>query len=337
MQQFMLNLFKFELIFVKAFSGNFTHTANIDERLKFLEFILVESENEVKVGEEGITELWKIFMENNSFTFESVQFLKWLSKSQEENRKMSGSGSGHYQYQQPYPSTNHFLTFDEQVFFFKRVLTSNKNYANKNGVELSFFKSFAKYFKIINEHHKLVQVRRGRVRVLQFNNLFGTSLLWDLVSTCANDKCREYYAVLLVDLHLNLGKSLLPERKTIWQLFFKTSFQLLQEAEAKNSEHVIQAIVELISLFLDRFDGTRFEMDDDLPFQHTFPINIILKPENVSRKIEISFFNTVGNFRLAIANAFNIHISQFQLLTKHAKFQPEDDDTAMKEFGTGLK
>jgi hypothetical protein len=115
-------------------------------------------------------------------------------------------------------------------------------------------------------------------------------------------------------------------------------------AEQAGSIEAKKGVVDILSLYIDRFEGIR-PLDPEHPLAVKFPnvksMNIdarSLMPGHNSQKghiIQVTLWQTVGLLRKKVAEAYNLQINEFKLLLKGAVADPEEDHKHMKDFVAG--
>ena len=80
----------------------------IQNQLNFLEFLIIQSDSNVKIGIKNIDTLWQYFVHQPNFSYEQNLFLKWINHHRENQ----------------YDKRNEYFLFDdeERKYFFTKIL-----------------------------------------------------------------------------------------------------------------------------------------------------------------------------------------------------------------------
>ena len=113
--------------------------------------------------------------------------------------------------------------------------------------------------------------------------------------------------------------------------------QTTMASEEPSSVNDKKAVMQLLALFLDRYEGIRVLKAEQSYARLTnlkpHEIDVIdgMDPQN-SIRIQISMFQTLGHLRAKIARALGYQINEFNLLIRQQVVNPDvDDDTYIKD------
>jgi len=196
--------------------------------------------------------------------------------------------------------------------------------------------------------------------VIDFEKLVGKEALWKMALFSKNEKAKELSQELLVSLHLRFDNTTASkeQKEAVIVSFVQNCMvlltrgsdaeasQLIETGAAAAAGHTVsdedkKSVTQLLSLFLDRYEGIKVlkpelvslaRMSSIKPFE----VDIInnMDPENRTiQRILISYFQTIGHLREKIAREFGLQINDFNLMIKQNFVDPDiDDDRYLKDI-----
>ena len=98
------------------------------------------------------------------------------------------------------------------------------------------------------------------MRVYSFEGIVGIEPLWEICILSTNQKAMEESMELLVNLHLKFDNGItIEEQKEVWKKFIDHCMNILAQeaANINNNQLKITALLKLIILFLDKYEGKK--------------------------------------------------------------------------------
>ena len=246
------------------FMGRYKHSQNLMTRLNFLKFILHLGGIAMKFTNENILKLWNIFTIDCSLENDTQEFLKWLSIERENT-----------------PDLLPISIFgkEENVYLFK-IISQSREFLAKN-LGISFYKCFAKHFKLINLEDNVVEIKRGRVKAINIGMIIGLDDLWENVGYNHQDQTRVKFCELLIDLYLNVSEILQPRKSEICKTFVDRCMSIIMNADYEKEQIKIANIVKLLILFIDIMDGKKYNSNEvSTQHQNLYTIMANMKSSN---------------------------------------------------------
>ncbi|CDW78729.1 UNKNOWN [Stylonychia lemnae] len=294
------------------FVGKHAHDNILNQLLKFLESLIIESNLDVTIGPENINTLWEIFVQQPNFSSDQNLFLKWINLQRQHDQ---------------------FIFNDEERKYLFTKILCNPTYVNK--MSYGQVKCFQKYFKIINSQEENMEIQRKRMRVINHDKLIGLDTLWRMAVESENEKSKEESMDLLVELHLKFDQSLsIPEQHKVWLGFINKCVKNLDSAD----DNLVANTIQLLSRFIDKYEGKRPLKPDVIQpqYQNFTPCTVTVqnRVDSTRKQVQIGYFQTMGHLRQKIADAFDLQINEFTMSLRNSFVdQDEDDNKLVKEFG----
>lgn len=101
---------------------------------------------------------------------------------------------------------------------------------------------------------------KKKIKVLKFDDLLGMETLWKIALHSPHEKVKEVVHELLVDLHLKFDHNnvTLEHKAVVINRFIEQCMLELEATESfSESQNGGKGAIQLISLFLDRYEGKR--------------------------------------------------------------------------------
>ena len=233
-----------------VFSGKLNHAYNLEERLVFLQAIFKISEYDMKMTEEIITKLCKLYIENPACEFDTKAFLTKLSPV---HRTLIS-----------------ILPAKEQQFLFDIIFKERPKL--QNNFPLHFYYSFGTLWNSFNLAAKSIEISNNYIRILEFNNIFGLDQLWDCVRYAEHPDSRERFTKLLIDIYKNFSDDIpLNKKEEIMHNFVDRCFKNIIKEE---NNLVISNILNLLSMMFDSFNGHKYDTTEESLNQHVLEISM---------------------------------------------------------------
>jgi len=183
------------------FAGSYTHAKTLESLLEFIEYLVLQSQNDstkpnefVSIGVANIENLWSLFVSGPNFNSDQNMFLAWINK-----QRLQQVQSQQNNYYQLVTKEQNIFTEEEKKFLFTNILC---NPADVRNMPVSLVKVFYKYFKSINKAENNLNALKKKMKILRFDQLLGMDTLWSIALHAGSEKVKEVVHELLVDLHL---------------------------------------------------------------------------------------------------------------------------------------
>lgn len=222
------------------FEGKSKHSLNLVGRFRILETILQNGGESVKIGNERLLQLWKIYVTECKVSYDTKEFLNWISQEKEQSSNIIP-----YNIFQP----------EENAYLFQLVCQSRNILSDK--LLSYYFKCFAKQFKLVNLTRGSIEIKRGKIKVLNFDQVFGIDELWENAIFC-NDHIRNKFCDLLIDAYNNISVTSYAKRIEIWKIFVNRCMASIINANPEKDQIQITNQIKLLILFLEVIDGKKF-------------------------------------------------------------------------------
>ena len=242
----------------RVFAGKYSHSQNLDIRFKFLEFILSQGSEDIKMGKENLQKLWDLFVTDSPALSDTKQFFRWISAEKE-------SGASVVPVSQ--------FTAEENVKLFETICKARELLAEKLG--LVYYKCFAKHFKLVNMQNSALTIVRTKFNIKDYDRLQGLDALWENVSQSAEDQLRIKFSELLIDVYIYFAEGLKEKQPAICGAFLS---RCMKEIMSSDSELVVGNLVKLMLLFIETIDGTKYTEPDTHAAVSKFSLTLIHKP-----------------------------------------------------------
>ncbi|OWF40886.1 probable ubiquitin carboxyl-terminal hydrolase FAF-X isoform X2 [Mizuhopecten yessoensis] len=180
--------------------GRFNHILQIQERLRFLRFLL--KDGQLWLCESQARQIWQCLAENAIYTTDRESCFKWFAKLMGEE-----------------PDLDPEITRD---FFEQNILQLDPSLLTENGMNC-----FERFFKNVNvKESKLIAKRRGG-HMMDDMELIGLDYMWRVV-LLSPDEVSNKAITLLKDIFTNLGPRLLQNQVEIHEDFIQSCIDRLK-------------------------------------------------------------------------------------------------------------
>ena len=310
--------------------GKYKHSASLELRFRFVEYLRRFGGDEAKFGKENLTKLWNLFVDGCGSEYDTRQFLKWLSNDKDAT---------------PAQGPTAVFSADENLVLFDTIAKARAKLGNK--LDLSYYKCFANFFKLINIAANSLDIsKKGRVRVLKFASLIGVDAVWENVCLCSQEASRVKFCELLIEIYTSLDESLQDQKTKLMESFIDRCMQSIRvgKSEGEQNDLTIANVVKLLQQLFDMLDGKKYDEGDD-PSLRKFEVVLVLKPGTLTRFLKIHSIGPdmkavqadidvlLGQVRRMAAITFHIPFNAVQLFTAARTLDPEDDDLKLRNIG----
>ncbi|XP_025080256.1 LOW QUALITY PROTEIN: probable ubiquitin carboxyl-terminal hydrolase FAF-X [Pomacea canaliculata] len=209
--------------------GRFHHIAQVQERLRFLRFLL--KDGQLWLCEPQARQIWHSLAENAIYISDREACFKWFAKLMGEE-----------------PDLDPDITRD---FFERNILQLDPSLLTENGINC-----FERFFKQVNlKENKLIAKRRGGY-LMDDMELVGLDYLWRVV-LLAPDEVAEKAVILLKDIFTNLGPRLQQNQVEIHEDFIGSCIDRLKalfdtvsvlEKDHESTSRVMQETIRMVRI-----------------------------------------------------------------------------------------
>jgi len=215
---------------------------------------------------------------------------------------------------------------------FQKIMC-NKNELDCTKLGIEGFRSFRMLFLNVNSEHRHIDhnPKTGSFEVLDlvhFQKLLGTSTLWSIAIQSLDPNVASEARNFLVDIHL---KSQVEDKhkRVFVESFLKRveeiSQQLNETIESDHQKYIGMRLnwITLIRTYLHRFDYMHIPLEDIKKYdeKNNIEITIQLDPDNVTHKVLVNTQQQIWQIVVQISRAFNLKISEFEIMTKKGSLQ----------------
>ena len=245
-----------------CFDGKYNHLKNLEERFKFIDFLLIQEYKDFCFKNKDIEKLWLLYVINCNCVHDTTFFLKWLSLEKETIFSNLGK--------------------EKSSYLFGIICKSRGQLGSR--FNKLFFQCFAKFFKIVNFDCGAIDIRRGHIKVKNYELLQGVDSLWENVINTTADTSRDKFSELLVEVYHNISETIQNKMVEIWKTFIDKCMKLIMSADVEKDDTAIANLVRLLLLYIEITEGKKYqEIDETGPFAgHKFALTAILKPGNLT-------------------------------------------------------
>ena len=185
-------------------NGRFSHIQQVDTRLDFLTFWL--NNGQILLEGSEAEKVWKTLYVGALYPSDKEACLKWFSGLMGEAEKGVGT----------LLDSEHHLDF----------LTNKVLQIDPKNLTESGFECFERFFFAVNIEEKKMILKLGYCATEDLQ-LVGLEYVWRVMTTSPTITANKA-AVLLAEIHANLGPTLLPSRDSIQENFFDSCFKQLK-------------------------------------------------------------------------------------------------------------
>ena len=240
-------------------ASRYSYSSNIQKRFEFLSYLVHNSDFALTISLDNLSHLWNLF--TNSSHEDQQLFFKWLCKKQSHNSL------------KPYVLDPDLLDTAFTDFI------CNIEKLPPNQFTKAAFKCFTVFFEYLNTESKnIIGTVRGRFKRMS-ENIQGIDALWEIALKAEDETVQSRARALLIELQISLSSRL--NRQQIWLSFISSTFDRLAYAQDNN---LVNALLEVIRLLLDRFEGKGAPPFTPVQFGQYIPVNIIINKTDTNEQ-----------------------------------------------------
>ena len=329
----------------ESFVGKFSHKMNIMERLQALKYFSAHQYlKNNHLSTDHVRCLWKVFVLEPNFIFETKTFLALISKL--------------YMVQKRGPS---LLVAAKDVSEVLLDILCNEEVFEISNLTLEKFSCLEFFFLCVNIYEAKVmpeQKEEDNIKIIinskyiktSQENLTGLDFLWKCLIGCPEGILIDRVSEFLVDLYTRLDNDLKQKSQEIYQNLIKSIMGALEQMLEQNNVQAIERYIQLLAKFLDRLDNKKtIEYYRSLPplvtaantnattTATTTPINasnyqqmmkvhiaVDFQPYNIPKLFDFLKKDRVGTVKETLARAFEVDSDDFDLVVDDVVITEED-------------
>ena len=308
------------------FDGRYFHGINIANRLRLLEEVVQNGGNNVKIGNERLLKLWKLYVTDCKISYDTKEFLKFIYGE-------TGHPSN--------PLPENIFQPSENLYLFDLICKSRDQICEKQPIQ--YYKCFAKQFKLVNLEKGAISLKYGKIRVLNFENIYGMDELWDN-AIFSIETIRVNFCYLLIYVIINLYGVSYPKKIEVCQTALNKCITRIINADPEKEQNQITNLVKFLVLFMEVIEGRKFSSYNEHINSHTvtYAITVTLKTSifisfyfilaNLSKKLQVTSDVTLGKIRKFIADTFHLPFLGFQMNSSQKVYDIEEDDIQLNDL-----
>jgi ubiquitin carboxyl-terminal hydrolase 9/24 len=282
--------------------GRHTHRQQITGRLKFLEYLLMNSKGAVKFDLEDFRAFWVLFHEHSVTLKDPRCFLRWLFKGRDQRLLYSA---------------RLLLEIFEEFF----VSEGNLPAAS---ISLAGFMCFERHFLAANSFARKLDLKGNFVKSRVSSDLKGYPRLLQIAMSAQNEAVAKSAVRLIVCLHKRLSGGL--DKPAIWNKLIEDCLGYLTSTEDLT---VTRALRLMLSLIDEGTEGVQ------LP-----PTTVLYVSSSLDRdykKLPINLQETIGVLRRRVSELYKKPLSCVRVSISGVKYDETDDDqklSSLRAFNT---
>jgi len=319
----------------ESFVGKFSHRKNIFERLYALRDFVLYIYPDDPLDTEQVRQLWKVFVLEPNFAFETNEFLRLISTVYTVNRKMV------------------LLVKLEDLKSFLFEILCNEDMLLIDQLTVDKFTCLEFFFICVNMNERRVAIDQKDVKAdVAINShqievinqdLFGLAFLWKCLERCPDSFLVDQFTSLLVNIYTRLHQSLLPKAHEIHQKLVMDLIESIQGFLDQRNVRGIERFIQFLGKLFDRLDGRR---ENSFPrsaihaghYQsqmHKVTIEAQYDPYGVRRKLDFLKKERVGVVKETLARHFEVDSGDFDLFIDDAMMLEDDLYKELKDVYNG--
>ena len=298
----------------ESFVGKFSHEKNIFERLDSLRYFTTHPYLTTTLSIDQVKQLWRIFVQEANFSFETSLFLQFFSQI----------------YTVPKKGSILLVSLDN----IKEVLLGilyNKEFLDIKDLTLEKFNCLEFYFLCANmkdekitfsqvEESKNPQISSMNL-ITKDKNLIGLSYLWDCFIKCSDKDIVEKFTQLLVNIYTRLSPELKTEEVEVYKELIDNVMKSIERLLLVKDVQGIERYVFFLDKFFEKFENKKtliyYKLNHAQNAVTSSPkirVNASFLPYQLSKVLEFYLRDKVGYIKECLAANFEIESSEFDLV-----------------------
>jgi len=328
----------------ESFVGKFPHGKNILERLEALTYFILYIYTKDSLTTEQVKRLWKVFVLEPNFTFETNKFLEVISKAYYVNKRISV-----------------LVRLENLKEVLLEILCKNTSFITDN-FTLEKFHCLEFFFLGVNlfEHRISIEQKDENVEAMISSNymfkvephLIGLDFIWKCLVECPEGFLVDRFINLLVNVYSRLDNKLKEQEQEknqeLIQYVMTEIARFLDEGNIKGIERYIQ----FLGKFFDRLENKRtieyYRSFGNYPNISTmYPAHLQSHLHKITAQIEYFQYGIkkqheflkkerVGAVKEILARLFEVDSSEFDLYIDGEKISENDFFKDLRDIYEGV-
>mgnify|MGYP000892087521 CR=1 FL=1 len=300
--------------------GKYSYIINFNNRLVFLEFMINYPYYEMSLTQKQIERIWNLYVIDALFEADQSFLYRWLAR-----REVSRFSDPIF-----------MINKNEIPFFFNEILGNQAKFDYKH-ITQDGFSCFDSYFRAINQLEEKFRVgKSGNFKIIDLDYV-GKKQLWDMFLVCMNKETLDSIVNLIVECHQKVDDSLEEKKPLLWEKLVSDCLNLMKEGNTQKKNSLIDRGVLLLMRFFDKFEGKNETETHKSPehyrYMHQINMVVVLKPNNVTKTVQVGYMQTLGTLRRKIGEAFGLNVNEFKLSARGSFIDRDEDEMQINEYG----
>jgi ubiquitin carboxyl-terminal hydrolase 9/24 len=281
----------------KVLYGRMSHSENLRLRLKFIEYIVNNSGNHIKLSQSLLEDLWTTLGQSRFFP-ERTLFFTWVTRG---------------------VKSKPLLDTENIEFLFKSAIMNDEKFPSTNMTEESF--EFFKYvFILYHALHKNIEIQSGKFKFRRANHLQGFDKLVSI--QLQSSEISEDVGKFIISLLLRHFTGLASQAGVLVEEFTDSLLSIL--LENKDNDSLVTRGLKLFKQLLDESEAKPFTPNSSCYIQEGNTREFF--------KVHYDQTLTVRHLRQEISRMFKKPLEGVSFLTSDKRFSSVDDDLKLKNF-----
>ena len=326
---------KEEGLIEESFVGKFSHKKNIFERLYALRDFALYIYPDSLLDTIQVKSLWRVFVLEPNFVFETNEFLRMISMIYNVNGKMIL-----------------LIKIDDLKSVLLEILC-NEEMLIIDQLTIDKFNCLEFFFLCVNmtqskilvdqkESKGDLAINSNEVEVVD-HDLYGLDFLWKCLERCPDSFLVEQFTGLLVNIYTRFHQSLHQRAQEIHQKLVSDLIESIRRFLDERNVRGIERFIQFLGRFLDKVDGRReatfprqaFNASNFQNQAHKISMEVVYDPYQVSKKFDFFKKERVGAVKESLAKNFEVESADFDLFIDDTMMQDDDLFKEVKEMYTG--
>ena len=326
---------KEEGLIEESFVGKFSHKKNIFERLYALRDFALYIYPDTPLDTTQVKSLWKVFVLEPNFTFETNEFLRMISMIYSVNGKMIL-----------------LVKLDDLKSVLLEILC-NEEMLIIDQLTVDKFNCLEFFFICVNmtesklsldqkESKADLTINSSQVEVID-PDLIGLDFLWKCLERCPDSFLVEQFTGVLVNVYTRFHENLQNRAPEIHQKLVSDLVESIRRFLDERNVRGIERFIQFLGKFLDKVDTRReasfprqaFNASNFQNQAHKISMEVVYDTYQVTKKFDFFKKERVGAVKESLARHFEVESADFDLFIDDALMQDDDLYKEVKEVYTG--
>jgi len=313
----------------ESFVGKFSHEKNIFERLDTLRYFTAHPYLTANLSTDQVKQLWRIFVQEANFSFETSMFLQFFSQI----------------YTIPQKGLALLVSLDNIKEVLLEILC-NKEFLDIKDFTPEKFNCLEFYFLCANMKEEKIsfnayeEAKNPQISsmnsITKDKDLIGLSYLWECLIECNDKDIVEKFITLLVNIYTRLSPELKTEEFEVYKELINGVMNSIEKVLVVKNVPAIERYILFLDKFFEKFDnkkGLIYYKTNRLQNTMTPSLKIRgsvrLLPYSFSKNYEFYLRDRVGYIKEVLASEFEIDSNDFNL---HISGRLVTDQDMFKEY-----